>query len=458
MLWVKLWVERHLLAAVTATAIMFFISFVLRSRRSPGSVMAWILFLLVLPYVAIPLYLIITDRKLKKSARQPKPIAKVRTAASDFDGPDDMARFILNLGLRPTGPIDDVQLVSSGPKALTEMLGLIRSAKTSIHITIYIFANDSVGREVLRELEIKAQAGVEVRVLVDTMGVLWTRSPSFKKLKKCGGEVMHFMPLLHNPMHGRTNLRNHRKMILIDGQSALVGGMNIAEEYQGPKQKRWIDLALKMRGDGVADLEAIFQRDWEFAANGTQSKTVNAPTHKSPGHVQFIASGPDVSNDALYDFYLTSIYKAERRIWIATPYFVPDESLTKGLELAARRGVDVKLWLPEHSDHWLLDLVRRSYLRHLFPSGLCIHFVSKLMHGKAFIVDDSYAIVGSANFDMRSLIYNYELEVVVFAEREIEDVEKWFLELPAAKCLSWPRENLFWILIEGLSRLLGPVL
>ncbi len=174
--------------------------------------------------------------------------------------------------------------------------------------------------------------------------------------------------------------------------------------------------------------------------------------------VQIVASGPDVSGDTLYDALLTLIFKAEQKIWIATPYFIPDESLAKALQLAARRGCEVSLLIPKKSNHFMADLARGSYIRELSQCGAKIYFYPQMLHAKAFLIDNDYAIIGSANFDMRSLLYNFEVGAVVYAQKEIEGLKKWFEERTTESQRGIGASSFITDLTEGIGRVLGPLI
>jgi cardiolipin synthase len=235
--------------------------------------------------------------------------------------------------------------------------------------------------------------------------------------------------------------------------------MNIADEYMGAGKNVWIDVAVQIEGQAVQDLEEVFRRDWQFATGiEVDSSFDQSPTLTSNNQIQIIPTGPDLKNDPLYDFILNLIYNAKEHIWLATPYFIPDESLAKALELALRRGVEVKIWVPKRSNHRLADFAGRSYLHDLFSVGAEILYVSKMMHGKALVVDTNYALSGSANFDMRSLFINYEIGIVTFGKEVILSFKNWFETLPAERLTIWPKHNFYERLVEEVARVLGPVI
>ncbi len=272
------------------------------------------------------------------------------------------------------------------------------------------------------------------------------------------------MPVFHVPLRGRANLRNHRKLIVVNGRTCLTGGMNLALPSMGPPEtsRLWRDFAAVVEGPVVADLEALFASDWTFAT-GSEPESEPGSTIDPPGSgsatAQIVASGPDVPGDPLYESLLALIFGARQRIWIVTPYFVPDEMLARALNLAARRGVNVRLIVPIRSNHLSADLARASYLRDLHNAGgRVLLYTPEMLHAKVVIFDEQLAIIGSANMDMRSLFLNYEVALFVWSAEEVEHVAAWAMglmaythrELPVP---AWPVE-----LAENVVRLLSPLL
>jgi cardiolipin synthase len=306
---------------------------------------------------------------------------------------------------------------------------IIQEAKSSLYLETFIFSHDEVGHLVLEALTAKSQEGVEVKILLDSLGAMMPGHPSFKKFKAAGGEISMFMPLIHKPFQGSANLRNHRKLVVADDQIAMIGGMNIALEYMGPtlSQDRWVDLAMTIEGPLVPQLKAVFLFDWSFAHH--QESELKDPPRSKGVHDQHLAqlvmSGPDIKTDPIYELLLTALYSAKQRVWITSPYFIPDESLAKAIELAARRGVDVRLVVPKKSNHLLADFGRQTYLDQIHTAGAMIYYYPKMIHAKLTLVDDHYGFIGSANMDSRSLLLNYELGVCLYSSEDLKKLEKW---------------------------------
>jgi cardiolipin synthase len=353
---------------------------------------------------------------------------------------------------------------------------LIESATSSIHITTYILGRGQVGRSLVDHLARRAGDGVSVRLLLDSVGSRRVGRRDLARLLDQGAEVAYFMPVLHIPFRGRANLRNHRKIVVVDRRIALTGGMNFAWPYMGPDPDSglWCDLSAVIQGPAVADLDALFYSDWEFATGevlrGAPAEMAGgdvggpgafAPTGGARGSctVQVVASGPDVPDDPLYETLVSLIFAASRRIWIITPYFVPDEMLARALNLAARRGVDIRLIIPQRSNHLSTDLARESYLRDLHEAGGKVYLYQPvMMHAKAILFDDQLAVIGSANMDNRSLFLNYEVALFLYSKDRVAELATWALRLQSGSQRELPQSGWLRELAESVVRLLSPLL
>ena len=455
------WWVQHLLSPLSFLLTLVFVSSILRTRRPAGSIMAWLIVILVAPYIGIPLYLFLGGRKFRLKSKMNIYVPQANPSANESWS---RAQKILNFSGVPDARSNQViQLLPTGVDAYKKLIKLIQGAEKSIYITTFIFGNDPVGKAIVAALSEKAKAGVEIRLLVDSLGAAWVRLPSFKDFKASGGKIAYFMPLLHIPLRGRTNLRNHRKLMVVDSKHALVGGMNLAQEYLGPEKDptRWVDLGVYVEGDSVADIEDIFFKDWAYATHEKpQAPSMLDPRSRAVDkfQAQVVASGPDVAHDPLYDVLLSSINDAEKNIWIVTPYFIPDEPLTKALELAVKRGVKVQVIIPLHSNHQLADLARGSFVRQLDAVGVRFAFYPKMIHAKVVLVDQTLAVLGSANFDMRSLLLNYELGLIIYSEEVLKKIEQWILEKSQGTTHGLTPAGYIKETVEGIGRVMAPVL
>lgn len=460
------------------------IAHILLQKRSPSGTIAWLLIILFMPYVGVPLYLVFGGRKMRRQAASKGALDLQTDWAGDDRHVNVLDRLLQSYHIPGAGGGHTVRLCGSGLERFQAMDALIRSARRSILLETFIYHADDVGRYFLDLLTQKARSGVDVRVLTDGVGSLHTPGRFFKPLQAAGGRVSVFLPVLHRPFRGRTNLRNHRKITIIDNRCVMAGGANIGSEYMGPRpcEKRWKDMAFVLEGPSVKHWLDIFAGDWEFAAKETLgADLMHIPAGATPGSpldampslrpagrmaagpgsamVQVVPSGPDVPSDALSDLILSMIYAAKTRFWAATPYFVPDDAMTKALVLAARRGVDVRIILPHKSNHVLPDIVRGLPLRQIQQAGgLVMFYTPRMMHAKLLLMDSEAAILGSANLDIRSLLLNYETAMVVYSPDDILAVEQ-YIESPAvnSRC-GIAAASLKRALGESIVRLVSPLL
>ena len=457
------WLTLHGLVTLLAVLIYVVTAHVLQQRRHPTAAIAGVLFILLVPYAALPAFLTFGSRKQARPRGQPLRLAP--PAPSD---PDDerlwAVQTAIAMGQSAPADFDDLHVHANGRAALQALWQVIAEAQQSIDLCTFIIGRDTVGHALIGRLSAKARAGVRVRLMIDGLGRLMTPSPSLQPLIDAGGVVTRFVPPLHSPLKGRSNLRDHRKMVIADaGQPTRrlwSGGRNLASEYfEGkPGTPAWHDLSFDLRGAVVQQAWALFEHDWAFA-NGGRFDAVqdDAPLDVRPDHgAQLIASGPDQFDDTLYALLLTAAYRARTRIAMATPYFVPDSALLMALCMAARRGVIVDLLLPARSNHLLSDLARRRALCTLAAAGGRIWLAPQMLHAKLIVVDNALALAGSANLDSRSLFLNYELMMAFHEPAVVERFAEWFEAERANAQRSLPkRPGLVGDVADGLVLWLG---
>ena len=462
----------HVATVVTFLMTVLFASMVLRERRSPGGTWAWLLLFVLVPYVGIPVYLVIGNRKLRARLRKlsgraeapgKQPIYRRRRFGETPSTRADVERILLATGA--PAPIDGnrIELISgvhAGEEAYARLIEAIRGAKQELELATFVLGGpeDAVAREILTALAERARAGVRVRLLLDRVGALitgpfWRRHRELAPLVRSGAEFAYFK--------GPLNLRNHRKLAVADRSVALIGGMNLAKEYLGPDPSpaRWLDLAVRVEGPAALAIHDVFESDWAYAHGRPGAPASGSSECRGEARIQLAPSGPDLPDDSLYDAIVTAAFAARRRIWVATPYFVPDETLSRALQLACKREIDVRIVIPARSNHLLADFARLSYLRQICEaSGSVRLYTPGMLHAKALLVDDTFALVGSANMDMRSLLLNYELGAVLMSAREVGELERWFEALFSKTSPYAPRPGLTREALEGLGRIVGPML
>lgn len=462
----------HLLTILGFVLAVFLVARLISEKKAPANTFAWLLVILFIPYLGVPLFLIFGGRKLRRVAARKSQLVpvlphQIHGIASKAGGA--VAHTVASAGGSiPVGG-NRVKLLASGEEEFAEWERCIRAAKRSIHVSTFILGRDDTGRRIVALLAERARQGVKVRLLLDALGCMFTGPALIRPLRSAGGEVARFMPVI--PISSRTsaNLRNHRKIAVFDHATALIGGRNIKREYMGPAplRKRWRDLGARIEGPAAVLLNEIFIADWTFATrqkpddlHGELPPAAQEPCGES--ELQVIASGPDVPGDPLYEGILAMIQEAAKSVCIVTPYFIPDDVLLRSLIVKARAGKDVTLIVPAHSNHPVTDFARRHYTRELRRAGgKILAFGDSMMHSKAMIVDDRIGLVGSANFDLRSLFVNFELGVLLYTPADVRHLRGWADELiqrstPIAEAPQ--RRRILGSVAEDISRLLAPLL
>lgn len=456
------WLTLDGLITVVTVLIYVINSHVMRQRRHPVAALAWMLFILLLPYLALPAFLLFGTRKLSRPSSSALPVPP---GVGSGDG--WAIDTVMALGQPAPARYGDLNVHEDGRQAGEALLATIDAAQASIDLCTFLIGRDSLGEAVLDRLCQKALAGVRVRLLLDGMGILMARRPNLRRLTDAGGELALFAPPLHAPLRSPTNLRNHRKLLIADAGLATsrlwCGGRNLAAEYFAGAHGSppWRDLSFDLRGPLIGQASALFERDWNFArarspvaAEAPQPEL--PPAAPAPGGAQLVASGPDQADDTIYALLVTAAYRARQRIALATPYFVPESALLMALCLAARRGVAVDLLLPARSNHPLSDLARGRSLRALAAAGGRIWLAPGMMHAKLAVIDDALALSGSANFDSRSLFLNYELMLAFHQSADVRRFAAWFdQERAAASPYVAKPPGLIRDAAEGMLQLLG---
>jgi cardiolipin synthase len=430
------WQELDLLLVMLGLVVYVSISQTLNQRRHPSAAVAWVLGILLVPYLALPLYLAFGTRKVAAS-RTPPPAHQLSVSVAAAY-PTMLRSLQLGAAMGIPDPVsyDALNIHTDGGDALNALRRVISSATVSLDVSTFLIGRDVLGREILKLLEQRAGAGVRVRLLIDGIGIYLGGYFDLKKLKNAGIEVVRFVPPFRSPRRGRTNLRNHRKMVIADGKSLWCGGRNLAAEYfeGGPRaffwrRAPWIDLSFDLSGELVAQAYGQFERDWAFANEREAPPLAVAATRgaagASPALAQLVDSGPDRPDDTIFTLLVSACFTSRQRILAVTPYFIPDSALLNALTLAARRGIKVELVIPARSNHKLADFARHRALRDLTAAGARVFMHPRMVHAKAVLVDDELALVGSANLDGRSLFLNYEMMIAFYDPRAVADFARW---------------------------------
>ncbi len=423
----------HLILALLATFAL------LRRRKEPRGMVAWIFAFFTLPGLGLLCYWLIGSNRLPRKARRRRRRiahlqAKLRKwAEHQARGELDLAhaelppdlRALEQLGLKlagmPAAGGNDVCILEEANATYAALEAALRSATQHIHMLYYIWQPDETGRYFRDLLVERARAGVECRVLLDAVGSLWATPGFLRPLRDAGVKVAFFLPLL--PLRfGRRwslHLRNHRKIVVVDGQTAFMGSQNIGDEYRGRKARLspWYDTHMRIRGPAALYLQQTFAEDWYLAARERLDAEEYFPRPQRPGGsvVQVLATGPDQPVSTLAQIFFAAVSSARESIRIATPYFVPDQGMRMALEHACYRGVKVRLVLPSRSDSMLALWAARSFYAELIDAGVEIHeYDAGVLHSKLVTVDDRWAALGSANMDARSFQLNFEVTALIY--------------------------------------------
>lgn len=410
-------------------------------KKSASNILAWLLAILFIPYIAIPFFFIF-QRKDKRKFWQKENMSIKQPYVKEFclaDNdkckalPSDVINVFSNMKLNTLTSQNNFNLYTDGVSSFNAFIKAIESAQQNIYIQTYVFKNDNTSKLVIKALEQKASEGVEIKMLIDSLGsfyLYWHNRRIFSNLRKLGAEVVFFMPVIANPLRNYINFRNHRKIYVFDNCTVFSGGMNIGDEYMSPIEHEgmWDDLLFEIQGESIAYFLKVFSSDWHFATNQELTFEPSTPIDQE-GFVQVIPSGPDLQHDPLYSGLLTAINSAKEKVWIITPYLVPSAELYQTIILAKRRGLEVKIITPKSSNHKIVDKARDSYTRDFVACGINVHFTENMMHAKAVLIDDNIAMLGSVNLDNRSLFLNYEIATFFYSKKDVQKVFKWASKL-----------------------------
>lgn len=404
---------------------VFIIAALLREKRQPSNIFAWALVLLLIPYLGVPLYFLFGGRKSRRMVNRKR---RFFTSALSVAQPDaDLQAFTNSIRCH-----NACALLEDGISAHAAIMNEIENAKSSIFIMTYILSNDAVGRQIVHALTRRAQEGLRVLLLIDSFGSLPNRGSALREFKAAGGQLSRFMPLLPLHSHHGANLRNHRKLAVFDGTTAITGGQNLDRRFLAPAAHPGLftDFSLRIRGPIVQGFTFAFLSDWTYSTKTSPDDYSedfrHRPAPAGDSCLDLIESGPEIDGDPLYERIISEIQECRSHMTLITPYFIPDEVMMRSLEIKAHLGRRVRLILPRRSNHRFVDLARYHFIRRLRRAGVeVLLFQPGMLHAKLFLVDDRIALTGSANFDMRSLFVNFEIGIVHSAANDIQLLTNW---------------------------------
>ncbi|MRG87085.1 cardiolipin synthase [Salinibacillus xinjiangensis] len=463
-------------------SVIFIAFLIFIENRNPSQTLNWLLVLAAFPGFGFFFYLLFGQnfrkRKMFKQKAELDLRAFKQVEGSRLFNQEEIKqmgdhqhqsfRLAQKLGNSPISFNTETKVLTNGLETFPAMLNELKNAEHHIHLEFYIVRDDDLGKEFKDLLIEKAKNGVEVRFLYDAVGS-WELSQSFKgELQAAGAEVVPFSPVRLPFLNNKINFRNHRKIIVIDGKIGFVGGLNIGDEYIGRNEYygNWRDTHLYMRGEAVRSLQTIFLQDWFYMTG----KALLKPVYRSPeyfteemGGVQLIAGGPDNQWEVIKMLFFSLMTSAKGSIWIASPYFIPDEDILSAMKIAALSGVDVKLLVPNRPDKKIVYYASQSYYPELLEAGVQIYKYNEgFLHSKIMIVDQELASIGTSNMDMRSFHLNFEVNAFLYKTESTDQlVADYITDIEHSTKLELEEFNkrpIYKKLYESLCRLLSPLL
>lgn len=394
-----------------------------------------------------------------------------------------IARLLVKENLSPLTGNNQVELLLNGEKKFPKVLEALKAAKHHIHLEYYIYEDDEIGKAIEEVLKQKAKQGVEVRLIYDDFGSRSIRKKLVPRLRACGVEAYPFYEIIFLALANRLNYRNHRKLIVIDGEIGFIGGINVSDGYinaasTGRKRRKWIkkgkrklywrDTHVRLEGSAVHYLQHLFLCDWNFCAKQSiapEEEYFPKLRERRPGdkYVQIAASGPDSDNPTILFALLQSIHLATKELLITTPYFIPEQGIIDAIRIAALSGVKVKLLVPGKSDSRIVNAAARSYYGELLDAGVDIYLYQKgFIHAKTVVVDKGLTVIGSANMDYRSFDLNFEANAIIYDEEFGEQMARTFYtDLEGSikiDAFLWEERHWYLKLLEKTVRLIAPLL
>jgi len=465
--------------------VVFIAILIILENRNPQKTISWILVLVLLPFIGIVIYLFFGQeyRKTKMYSRKGlKDLEKLRKLTleqldklpvNQFQISDKLysKKRMMNLLLSNSNAIltnnNKIQILRNGAETFPEIFRVMEQAKHHIHLEYYIIENDRIGNY-LRELLIrKATEGVEVRLIFDDVGSWELKKKFIRSMSDAGVKVDCFMKVRFPMLTSRVNYRNHRKILVVDGETAFVGGLNFADRYQDgvPGIGPWRDTHLKVIGGGATALQIIFMADWYFVSKEILKGEVYLKPFESGNEklVQMAASGPDSDWESIGQAYFAAIASATDYVYISTPYLMPTDDIVTALKTSALGGIDIRIIVPGLSDAITPKWGTNSYIEELLEAGVKIYFYKAgFTHSKVIIADGVFSSVGTANLDFRSLETNFEVNAMVYDEEIAGILANQFLEDQDKSELiileEWQKRPRMNKIKESFARIISPML
>ena len=442
---------------------------IIMQRSEPVATLGWIMALAFLPILGFLVYYVLGPQHVKRSGTRRMASHKAvgergkTTVGADAKALDRMAQTMTGY---PATTATKVELLVDGGATYDALVKAIEAAQLHVHMEYYIYAGDRTGTRIRDALIKRAQAGVKVRLLLDGVGSR-LKKDFIKPLHDAGVELSFFHPVrwwMTPFVRPKFNMRSHRKIVICDGKIGFTGGINVTDdENDSLNPQAFHDLHMRVEGDAVRWLQVAWLEDWHYASEKTlDDDTLFAPPAPGPIAAQIVPAGPDNDWEPIHRMQVEAIHGADKRVWLATPYFVPSRAALFALEGAAMRGLDVRIVIPKKSDSHLVTAAARSYFDKLIRAGVRVYeYGPRMLHTKALLVDDELAIIGTSNFDTRSFSLNFEI-VMLFCDKGIaarlEDGMKADMAASGEVTKDSPKPHFRARLAQATARLFAPIL
>jgi cardiolipin synthase len=450
---------------------------VIAENRNPLKTISWIVVLILIPGIGLLFYFLFGQDNRKQKIISRRAYKRIMKGTQWRKLPQDAACSVPD-AYKPLSNLlfhnnhstplygSKIKIYTNGAEKFSDLLKNIAQATHHIHIQYYIFLDDEIGVRVKEALIAKAREGIQVRVMYDDMGCWGVKNRFFKEMEEAGVEVYPFLRVAFPVFSSKVNYRNHRKVVIIDGITGFMGGMNIADRYdKGISWGVWRDTHFRFTGKGVHGLQLAFLADWYVVSK----QLLNDKAYYPPAPIytdnvlQIATSGPTSHWRTLLQATIFLVANAKKYVYIQTPYFLPTEGLNQVLQMAALGGVDVRLMVPHRSDTRTANMASHSYVDEMIKAGVIVYFYKRgFMHSKMIVADDAVASIGSANMDFRSFEHNFEINAYVYQSSFAVQMRKMFHHdmqhcerITPAKWLKRPLKQR---LEESFMRLFSPLL
>ena len=465
------------------TLVIFAVIKILLENKNPLKTHSYLLLLILVPIIGLVIYILFGQDYRKHKFYSRKKAIDISMVDSIVDSQLNLAyqhelitndlvmkkANIIKLLLRNNNAFltknNKVQMLINGEVKFASLLNDIEKATNHIHLEYYIFDEDEIGWKVLNKLMLKAKEGIKVRLIYDDVGSKLSYRTR-KKLETVGIMAKPIMPV-YIPKFSKANYRDHRKIAVIDGKMGYVGGINVADRYVNKKgRKYWRDTHLKIEGNAVHSLQIAFLLNWYYATKEKLNfDEFLFPEIKAQGNqcVQIAGSGPDSDWASIMQAFFVAINSATKRVWITSPYFIPNEPVLTAIKTAALSGIDVQIIFPYTADSKIVHYASMSYMKEVLEAGVKVHlYTNGFIHAKTLLVDDVFSSIGTTNMDYRSFDQNYEVNAMVYSESFAGELKEQFLK-DVEQCIPlqlsrWDQRPIRKRLLQSTARLLAPLL